>query len=367
MTPFLLLTTAAFATAPASKEADHPEGRTDLPAPIINGVEASIDDYPMTGGTILDAHVSFSSNEMDLRVFMCTSTLIAPDVVLLAAHCLDTDALTYGMGEVTNADMRWTRQPDLSDHDGSRIADWPEDAIAAWDWAIHPGFDINNMGVGLAENDDIGLLFLDTAVTDVDHAYLIQPEEVDQIVAAATVDIVGWGQQEATNMWEAPTAGTYLLKMMGEAPISQVGDTELHIGADTEDVRKCHGDSGGPSFLEVQTDTLVTQRVIGVTSHAYDQTDCFETGGVDTRVDAYLDWIEAELVSRCEDGTRAWCDSFGIPTPPLPEPDVADGAAEDPAAGCGCATTPRPMGLVWLLPLLGLLLSGRREEPAPPR
>ena len=35
-------------------------------------------------------------------------------------------------------------------------------------------------------------------------------------------------------------------------------------------------------------------RVIGVTSHAYDESDCNETGGVDTRSDYFLDWIEAE-------------------------------------------------------------------------
>ena len=53
----------------------------------------------------------------------------------------------------------------------------------------------------------------------------------------------------------------------------------------------------------------------GVTSHAYDDSDCFETGGVDTRVDAFLDWIDDEMRLRCDDGTRAWCEVPGIVNP----------------------------------------------------
>jgi hypothetical protein len=153
--------------------------------------------------------------------------------------------------------------------------------------------------------------------------------------------------------------------MMGEAPISAVGEHELHIGAAEEDTRKCHGDSGGPTFLEVQTESPVTSRLIGVTSHAFDSTDCFETGGVDTRIDPYLDWIEAEMVSRCEDGTRAWCEVFGIVSPP--EPELAEDPEPEVPAGCGCAQSPSPVGLAWLIPLLGLALSARRGEPRPRR
>ena len=47
---------------------------------IINGEDAATDDYPMTGGMLMDATVTFgASGGYDMRMFVCSSTLIAPD------------------------------------------------------------------------------------------------------------------------------------------------------------------------------------------------------------------------------------------------------------------------------------------------
>ena len=58
----------------------------------------------------------------------------------------------------------------------------------------------------------------------------------------------------------------------------------MQIGSGSETSRKCHGDSGGPTYMDVTTTSDVKQRVIGVTSHAYDESDCAK-GGIDTRID----------------------------------------------------------------------------------
>ena len=52
-----------------------------------------------------------------------------------------------------------------------------------------------------------------------------------------------------------------------------------------------HGDSGGPTYMDVETSSETKRRVIGITSHAYDPND-YAKGGVDTRVDVWLDWID---------------------------------------------------------------------------
>ena len=132
----------------------------------------------------------------------------------------------------------------------------------------------------------------------------------------------------------------------------------MKIGELEDDVRKCHGDSGGPSFMEVTADTEVSTRLVGVTSHAYDRSDCEETGGVDTRVDAYLDWIDGELRARCEDGTRSWCEEPGIVAAPVPvvEDPVAQGEEVRRFGACstgGLAPTA-------LYALLGLMALRRR-------
>ncbi len=346
--------------------------RRTIESPIINGQDASETDWPMTGAMLMDADLMSSYGNYSFRMLVCSSTLIAPDVVLLAAHCVDETSFTYGYGTLENEDIRWTRQADLSDHDGSRVNDWPEDTIKAWDWVFHPQWDLYNLSMGLNQNYDIALLFLEEPVLDVQHAYLVSSEEATQIEVDDEVFVVGWGQQVATSGYQSPPPGTYAYKQMGTSYIAKLADWEFQVGALESDVRKCHGDSGGPSFMEVEAETVDTMRLVGVTSHAYDQTDCNQTGGVDTRVDHYLDWIDGELRSRCEDGTRAWCEEPGIVWAPLPEPvDTGDTAepAEDGGEGeedevgpCGCAAG--GAGLGWsLVGLLGALGLRRRRQP----
>ena len=112
--------------------------------------------------------------------------------------------------------------------------------------------------------------------------------------------------------------------------------------------------------------------VVGVTSHSYDASDCFETGGVDTRVDYYLDWIDQEMTRRCDDGTRVWCDTPGIIEPPLPEEDLDTGDTAAPAGqgfsdvdtgvgGCSCSSSPGgATGLAALLLALAAFVGVRR-------
>lgn len=351
---------------------DGPDGAAppEESAPIINGEPASADVYPMTGGVILDMSMEFGGQAYDLRMFTCSSTLIAPDVVALAAHCLDSDAFTYGQGEVTFNEARWTRNADLTAWSGYDMADWPEDASVAWDWVTHPDFDIWTMSMGLGENSDVALIFLEEPVLDVPYARLpVDPDEQALLVEGASVDIVGWGQQTATSGYEMPPEGTYALKMWGTSVVGEVGEFELQVGPNAQDVRKCHGDSGGPTFQTVAEGEF---RLVGITSHAYDSTDCDRKGGVDTRVDAYLEWIDAEMRARCEDGTRSWCEEEGIPTGASAEPeDTGDTGGGDPLAdeeekgGCACSASAGAAGRVaWMgaLGALGLVAALRRRR-----
>jgi len=148
---------------------------------------------------------------------------------------------------------------------------------------------------------------------------------------------------------------------MGESYIARLAPYEMQIGLEKDDVRKCHGDSGGPTFLDIETTTDDAMRVIGVTSHSYDASDCDHTGGVDTRVDYYLDWIDDQMRGACDDGTRVWCKEPGILVPPTTAPpedtgveDVTSDGGDEENGGCGCGTTrasPLPAILAGLLAL----------------
>ena len=365
MTLLLALSALAFDGRTASTDDSDVDVRAPertFADPIINGVDATADDYPQAGAMMMDAYLDLGSfGAGNFRSIVCSSTLIAPDVVMLAAHCLDEDAFTYGMGSMEINEVRWSRQADLSQLDGTHAAaPWPNDSIVAIDWETNRNFSLNEMGLGVSENYDIALLFLETPVLDTPFAYIPTVEETDQIEEGTPVTVVGWGQQVATDAWESPEEGDYAIKQMGDSVVGLVGEFEFQVGPDEDDVRKCHGDSGGPTFIHIDTDTEETMRVIGVTSHSFDNSDCNETGGVDTRVMAYREWIENQMVERCEDGTRVWCDVYGLPEAPLPEPEVVEeeGEEEEPA-GCGCSSTAD--GALWLgLGAAALLVARRR-------
>jgi len=345
--------------------------------PIINGTPYDKVDWPETGAMVVKLGLRYGTQVFEFITPICSSTLIAPDVVLLAAHCVDEKTLQYSLpGNAEIIEFAFDRKADLSSYQNGNP--YNLGVVVASGTKKHPKFDINNFNsfssLGVSKNDDIALLFLEEPVLEVDHAYLPTAEEVEQILEGNVVEIVGWGQRDAANPY---TAG---IKYGGVSDIGELGAHELQIGADASDVRKCHGDSGGPTFMAFETDSAVEHRVIGVTSHAYDLTDCASKGGVDTRVDAYLDWIEDEMVAACDEGLRTWCDWPGIVPPPdadgyhaweVNPNDPVDpfggvGDDEDEASSSssegsgGCSTVSGSVGLAGgLVGLVGLL--GRRR------
>jgi len=324
---------------------------------IINGEGFSEGHYPETGGMLAGTVLNFSGSEFELKMLMCSSTLIAPDVVLLAAHCVDFEYYEQISGlEFDDVDIVFSRHADLSEYNGQPGVAWPTDAVFAWEAVAHPGFSMATMGIGLSENDDIALLFLEEAILIVPPAVLPSADEAAAVVEGAVVDIVGWGQQTSD---QAPPAGTSMYKMGGSSVIGEVAEFEFQVGPDLEDVRKCHGDSGGPTFIDLGDGEV---RLIGVTSHSYDMTDCRETGGVDTRVDHYLDWIDGEMRSRCEDGTRVWCETDGVIPPGFEAGggSAVDGDGDVKVTGCGCSQAASPGHLGWLGLLVGAVAIRRR-------
>jgi hypothetical protein len=297
---------------------------------IINGETCGEDVEPTAMAMMVDASISFGGGQnLELMTPLCTGTLIAPDVVLVAAHCVDLSSLTFGFGEVERGDFYVTFQADLSDYvsDGTtEPLPVPESAIPVRSFVANPGFDLE----GLAPNgttgveNDIALLFLEVPIETVQPEIVITADEAEQLAVGDAVTIAGWGQTSASDQ------ASVGVKTCGASTIDELGEALVQIGAASTATRKCHGDSGGPTFIEVETTGSIKRRVIGVTSRAYDDSDCAK-GGVDTRVDAYLDYLNDEMTGACTAGNRAWCDVPGI----IPASFYEEGGAGNEGEGEG--------------------------------
>jgi hypothetical protein len=265
-----------------------------------------------------------------------------------------------GFGEVERASYWVSPEPDLSSLAGES-GTIPASAIEAADFFSNPNFNITTMNnvSGPGDFSDIGLIFLSAPMT-ITPAVVISTEEAKQMVEGISVGIAGWGQQtaEQQSMWEPPEPGSVGVKICAETTVNEVGVMEMQVGSDVNSSRKCHGDSGGPTYMDVQTTSETKRRVIGVTSHAYDQSDC-EKGGIDTRVDVWLTWLDEKMTTGCTDGTRVWCDVPGVIPASFYDTPVDDGT-EDGVEEGGCSQTGLPAPLLLLLVGLSFVVARRR-------
>lgn len=294
-------------------------------SPIIGGTPSNAGDYPETG-VILSVY-DFGGGQT-FGSMTCTGTLIAPDVVLMAAHC----TIDFFGGSIPFTNY-FSFQLDVSGF-GMETMDLPPDAVAFEELVPHPDFDLNTQPpAGLGNYHDVGLGFLSQEIQTVTPAVVADDQDAPNLVVGAEVAIVGYGQRDP-NVMEAG------IKHQAITFINEVNDHEMQIGdMPPDDPQKCHGDSGGPTFLDVDDGRAPLRRVIGITSRAYDQTDC-DRGGVDMRADAFRDWLDETMRARCTSGMRpsGVCgNGGGLPfpggeVPPPPDAGIPDTGAE-PDAG----------------------------------
>ena len=354
---------------------------------IIDGKRSTADDFPSTGAMIMEMHLA---GEMS-GTTICSGTLIAPDVVLTAAHCTPGDAMFGDELEGVDARFFFTFHPDLTAYDGENPAQPPR-TTAVSRWITHPGYvgspenieDTLSMEFedGLKNDSDIALLFLAEPVLDVKPTPILRPAQAALLNAGTSVLVAGYGQQHRAAEAEDPA-----VKYHGPSRLHEVGTFELQVGdraslsapaPEQGLATKCYGDSGGPTYLTVDG----RLHVIGVTSRGYDNEPDCNRAGIDTRVDAFAQWIDTVMETGCRDEQRV-ADACRAPAPSAgatdpesrPEPTTAapvaaepgedaprntDGTSGSEGGGCdvqGNRSAPGWMGLL----MFGVLGLGRRR------
>ena len=196
---------------------------------------------------------------------ICTGTLIAPKVVLSAAHCMGEggpDAVSFGNDGATGQSIEVK--------------------------SLHVYPDPNN-------TYDVAVLRLKHAAP-VDHAVIALPCVLDQAFAdGRNVTIVGFGATDKNDWNTRKNQVTTVVRDHDCSEINRFGcnsrvspNGEFVAGKDGKD--SCFGDSGGPVYVTQGGQPYL----VGVTSRgATDDEDCGE-GGVYVRADAVFGWIETQ-------------------------------------------------------------------------
>jgi endonuclease G len=277
---------------------------------VIGGKASAPGEFPGVGALMY----SFNGSGPQAG---CTGTLIAPDLVLTAAHCLDPGVVRDLMPGFTLALDTTVGTPTI---------------VPAKATMKHEMFSSRNtIGDGLDHVFDVGLVFLAQPITEVAPVPMPRPEDVAEIVAGLDMQIAGYGATTAT-------AATIGVLFDAQTKLVSLNEFEIQVGMGAPQPQNCNGDSGGPGFATVGG----KRRVIGVVSRSFMGSACTR-GGIDTRIDAYTDWIMEHA--------------------PMAAFPCGSGLAEECAgddAGC-CSTSSRSApGSALLAVVVGLVLRRRR-------
>lgn len=256
----------------------------------------------------------------------CTGSLVAPDAVLVAAHCI-TETTTVAQYANRDGDLRSLPGADAAVRDATLAA-----SNAVVRSAPNPSYN------GGTHAHDVGLMFLAQPFVDAPLAIVLAAEEDPGVEDGIEVAFAGYGYDEEA---------VFGLKRCATATLDRSDGLHLFVDGSGDAPQGCNGDSGGGLMIDVPTAHARSDRVAGVAS--YTAPDCATfTAFSDVRIDR--DFLDEQLQD-CSG--RSWCEVPGVippgafdpPAPPQgegdgDEPGDVDGTASNGDTSAGCSSTP---------------------------
>lgn len=291
----ILLTFACSQPTPKSLEDGAIEVKTQS---IINGNKDN--RYPAAGAIIGDKKASF-----------CTGTLIAPRLVLTAAHCIDAFSRVQGTIsfriDVPIDQFRF--KPSWIEVDRQKTKRHPQ----------YTGTQTQSI------NHDIAMIVLKRPVFEI-QPMPFNATKMDSSFVGKALFFMGYGRITTANNIPAKRKWSTTLTINGIDGVNKP-NTVAYAGNNTS---VCQGDSGGPAMLMFNG----LMHVVGVTSHGTNA-NCTGTS-YSYRTDAYVNWIQGfiDQYSTCE-GQNPTCGACGTCDQKACKPKAV---ASDPGACKVCKT-----------------------------
>ena len=198
-------------------------------------------------------------------ILVCTATVVAPRVLITAAHCAALCA-AQPLEFTLKADPAGAQAPL---------------GVTLRRAYLHPAYDLR----ADTSLHDIALIELDEPLAHANGELVLDPADTAWALRAGLqVALVGYGEPRANG-------GQQGAKYTAAATITRLDADEMTIGAPGEP-RSLAGDSGGPAFVFYPDGT---RRLAGIVSRSASDAPGEVGGAIHTRVDAYADWIAATL------------------------------------------------------------------------
>jgi trypsin len=277
---------ATLLAAPAASAAD---GSAGPQTRIIGGQPASIAQFPSMAMIV---------SMQEGSVSLCSGTVVSPNMVMTAAHCL-----------IDRTKLALLPPESLSVMTGSARLSDPGTVSTAQRLVVDPRYLPSGVGPG---SHDAGLVQLADPVA----APAVGLATARIWEAGTPGYIVGWGKTEPDQSWPIPEMQVgrtvvqsegYCESVLGPSfqPLSQL----CMLDAPSFESATCSGDSGGPLLIPSEGELVQ----IGI--HSLAPLGCLtDSPQIETRVDAVAGWVQGEIAAH---------PPLGEPRPPAPAPPSA--------------------------------------------